>query len=102
MYGVNIKSGDTQMTNLILVQRDVTQKTIDGFKITLQIGSLIHDAQGYRFLPYTTAHKPSRKSHKDMFKAIPKWAQDLADAKGFPDLLTHEEVKIHIIKTVGA
>lgn len=86
------------MTSLILVQRDVSQKTKHGFKITLQIGSLIHDASGYRFIPYTTANKPSRKSHKSMFKAIPKWAQDLADAKGFADLLTHDEVKTAIIK----
>lgn len=88
-------------TSLILVQRDVSQQTADGYKITLQIGSLIHDAAGYRFLPYTTANKPSRKSHKDMFKAIPRWAQKLADAKGFSDLLTHDEVKQHIIKTGG-
>lgn len=85
------------MTSLILVQRDVQQPTKHGFKITLQIGSLISDAQGYRFLPYNTAHKPSRKSHRDIFKAIPKWAQDLADAKGFADLVTHEELKLEII-----
>lgn len=85
------------MTSLILVQRDITQKTKDGFKITLEIGSLIHDKQGYRFIPYNTARKPSRKSHKDMFKAIPRWAQKLADAKGFSDLLTHDEVKAHVI-----
>lgn len=87
------------MISLILVQRDVQQPTKHGFKITLQIGSLICDAQGYRFLPYTTAHKPSRKSHKSMFDAIPKWAQDLADAKGFADLLTHDELKLAIINS---
>lgn len=85
-------------TALILVQRDTAQQTADGFKITLQIGSLICDAQGYRFLPYNAARKPSRKSHKNMFQAIPRWAHDLAEAKGFADLLTHDEIKIHIIK----
>lgn len=87
------------MTSLILVQRDVQQPTKHGFKITLQIGSLISDAQGYRFLPYTPARKPSRKAHKNMFDAIPKWAQDLADAKGFADLLTHDELKLAIINS---
>ena len=83
-------------TSLILVQRDVSQKTADGFKVVLVIGSLICDAQGYRFLPYSTTRKPSRKTHKDMFKAIPRWAQRLADAKGFSDLLTHDELKLAI------
>jgi hypothetical protein len=81
------------MTTLILVQRDTAQKTKHGYKLSLAIGSLIHDASGYRFLPYTTAHKASRKSHKSMFKAIPKWAQDLADAKGYSELVTPAEYK---------
>lgn len=88
------------MTSLILVQRDIHQITkIGTYKITLQIGALIEDANGYRFIPYSTANKPSRKSHKSIFKAIPRWAQSLADAKGFSDLLTHDEIKLEIIKT---
>ena len=86
------------MANFILVQRDVSKETRDGFKVTLEIGSLIHDASGYRFLPYTTANKPSRKSHQSMFKAIPRWAAKLADAKGFSDLMTHDELKAHYSK----
>jgi hypothetical protein len=88
------------MTSLILVQRDASQPTKHGFKITLEIGSLIHDASGYRFIPFTSARKPSRKSHKNMFKAIPRWADKLADAKGFGDLMTHDELKLAIIQGV--
>ena len=41
---------------------------------------------GWRFLPNTTSHKPSRKAWPRAVQCIPKWAFDLSD-----DLLTSEE-----------
>ena len=57
--------------------------TKDGILIGRCIGD---DDQGWRFLPNTTSHKPSRKAWPSAVACIPRWAFDLSN-----DLLTAEE-----------
>lgn len=69
---------------------DETSYTLYLMKDTALIGRVIVNEQGYRFLPNTASHKPSRKFHPNVLKAIPRWADristDLLDAAEFKAL----------------
>lgn len=55
------------------------------------VGRVVCSPEGYRYLPNTSAHKASRKAHPSVLAAIPAWAERVADAHGFADLLTKAE-----------
>ena len=42
----------------------------------LVVGALTHNPFGWRFLPHTTAHQPSRKSWASPDEAVPRWVGD--------------------------
>lgn len=49
----------------------------------VRLGTVVAYPGGFRFLPATDAHKPSRKYHATPQAAIPAWARKLmAKAKG--------------------
>ena len=46
-------------------------------KTGLQLGHVTKDPTGYRFLPATCAHKPSRKGWPKPSQCIPAWARKM-------------------------
>ena len=53
----------------------------------LILGNLVSYPDGWRFLPQTDAHKPSRKAWPTPEAAIPRWARNLMDkiqTKAYP------------------
>lgn len=64
-----------------------------GAKLVALVGRVVCSPEGYRYLPNTSAHKPSRKAHPSVLAAIPAWAEKVADAHGFAGLLTKAELE---------
>jgi hypothetical protein len=85
----------TQMENtdmaLYLCRLDVENLDKNGEpKLVACLGTLHEVAGGYRFIPWNAAHKPSRKTHPEMMKAIPRWADE--KHQGFTRLLGRDEL----------
>ncbi len=77
---------------LYLCRMDVENTYKDGEpKLIACIGALIDVDGGYRFIPWSSKHKPSRRVHADINKAIPKWADE--KYQGYTRLLNHVELE---------
>lgn len=78
---------------LYLVQRDANVRGKDGRpKLIGVIGRCVPFAEGYKFFPNNASRKNGRTFHDSAVTCIPRWADDLAGARGFGDLLTGHEL----------
>lgn len=76
---------------LYLCKMDVENRDRKGNpKLLACLGTLLCLPGGYRFIPWNSKHKPSRKTHRDLLKAIPKWADE--KYQGYTQLLGREEL----------
>lgn len=57
---------------ILFIQARGPQRTS---KVALGVARKVVD--GWRFMPFTTAHKASRKSHETWEKALPRWTGGL-------------------------
>ena len=39
----------------------------------IRLGTVVKNAQGYRFRPFTTAHQSSRRDHATFEGCLPRW-----------------------------
>lgn len=76
---------------LYLCRMDVENRDKRGNpKLVACLGTLVELPGGYRFIPWNSKHKPSRKTHRDIMKAIPKWADE--KFQGYTQLLGRDEL----------
>lgn len=81
-------AGDTNYT-LYLCKMDLQKRNAKGEpSFVAVIGRAVYANGGYRFLPNTSAHKPSRKLHNSIVDCIPAWTERY----GFLQLLDQREL----------
>jgi len=79
------------MKPLYLCKLDLATSDRNGEpKLVACLGILTLAVDGYRFMPWNSKHKPSRKGHAELSKAIPKWADE--KYQGFTRLLGRDEL----------
>ena len=63
-----------EVTNYrVMITTPALRQDLEGLAPNLQVGSVHKDTDGWRFIPWTDSHKPSRKGWPTATAAIPRW-----------------------------
>lgn len=57
----------------VMITTPALRQDLEGLAPYLQVGTVYKDIDGWRFTPWTDAHKPSRKGWPTPKSAIPRW-----------------------------
>ncbi len=57
----------------VMITTPALRQDLEGLAPDLQVGAVNKETDGWRFIPWTDSHKPSRKGWPTATAAIPRW-----------------------------